>query len=314
MKPVSSGLWQSGHLSERADRAVAALGHCQLCPRRCRVNRLNNEHGFCTTGRHARVASYGPHHGEEQPLTGSRGSGTIFFASCNLRCSFCQNYEISHDRGDSVEVDRFDLAAVMLDLQQQGCHNINVVTPSHVLPQLLEALPIALAAGLQIPLVYNCSGYDASEALTLLDGVVDIYLPDFKFWQVASAQRFLQAPDYPEVARQALTLMHRQVGDLQIDDRGLAVRGLLVRHLLMPGGLPETAAILSFIAKEIGTATYINIMDQYHPCGTAADDPILAAHPAADQYAQAIELAGQAGLHRLDRRDIGSLLRRLGIT
>ncbi len=292
---------------------MQALGDCQLCPRRCRVNRLDDQQGFCTTGRLARVSSYGPHHGEERPLSGDNGSGTIFFASCNLRCCFCQNYEISHDRENATEVDNVDLAAIMLELQRQGCHNINVVTPSHVLPQLLEALPIALEAGLRIPLVYNCSGYELPESLALLNGIVDIYLPDFKFWHRASAQRFLQAADYPEIARQALAIMHRQVGDLVINDRGRAVRGLLVRHLLMPGGIDETAAILEFIAAEIGTNTSVNIMDQYRPCGTAFSEPDLADPLAADQYAQAMALAKRAGLQRLDQRDISTLLRRLGI-
>jgi len=292
---------------------VQALGDCQLCPRRCRVNRLDDQRGFCTTGRLARVSSYGPHHGEERPLSGVNGSGTIFFASCNLRCCFCQNYEISHDRENATEVDNADLAAIMLELQRQGCHNINVVTPSHVLPQLLEALPVALEAGLRIPLVYNCSGYELPESLALLNNIVDIYLPDFKFWHRASAQRFLQAADYPEIARQALAIMHHQVGDLVINDRGLAVRGLLVRHLLMPGGIDETAAILEFIAAEIGTNTFVNIMDQYRPCGTAFSEPGLADSLAADHYAQAMALADRVGLQRLDQRDISTLLRRLGI-
>ena len=313
MEPISHRLLASGRLAQRVSRAVQALGDCQLCPRRCRINRLDDQRGFCTTGRLARVSSYGPHHGEERPLSGDNGSGTIFFASCNLRCCFCQNYEISHDRENATEVDNADLAAIMLELQRQGCHNINVVTPSHVLPQLLEALPIALEAGLRIPLVYNCSGYELPKSLALLNGIVDIYLPDFKFWHRASAQRFLQAADYPEIARQALTIMHHQVGDLVINDRGLAVRGLLVRHLLMPGGIDETAAILEFIAAEIGTNTSVNIMDQYRPCGTAFSEPDLADPLAADQYAQAMALADRVGLQRLDQRDIGTLLRRLGI-
>lgn len=313
MKPVSHHLFSSGRLAQRVARAVQTLGHCQLCPRRCRVNRLEDERGFCATGRMARVSSYGPHHGEEYPLSGSNGSGTIFFASCNLRCCFCQNYAISHDRETATEVDNADLAAIMLELQHQGCHNINLVTPSHVLPQLLEALPIALEAGLRIPLVYNCSGYESPQSLALLTGIVDIYLPDFKFWDRTRAQRFLQAPDYPEITRQAVTIMHRQVGDLVINEQGHAVRGLLVRHLLMPGGLDETDAILAFIAAEIGTATYVNIMDQYRPCGTALNEPDLAAPLAADQYARAMATAKRVGLQRLDRRDIGALLRHLGI-
>ncbi|BDD88070.1 radical SAM protein [Desulfofustis limnaeus] len=289
------------------------LGHCGLCPRRCRVNRLINQTGFCATGRFARIASYGPHFGEEQPLVGRHGSGTIFIASCNLRCCFCQNYEISHTPNSYPEVDAAGLAAFMIDLQNQGCHNINLVTPSHVLPQIIEALPIALQEGLRVPLVYNCSGYESPEALALLDGIVDIYLVDFKFWDAGRATTYLNAPDYPEVARQALTIMHHQVGDLMIDNTGLAVSGLLVRHLLMPDSLEETAAIVKFIADRISPATYCTIMDQYRPCGQAASYPELRQPITAEQYQQALELAAAAGLSRIDRRDLGMLLRRLGI-
>lgn len=300
-------------LHERVYRATQLLHQCELCPRRCRVNRLNNDRGFCGIGRLARIASYGAHFGEEQPLVGSHGSGTIFLASCNLRCCFCQNYEISHDQGNAAEVDGDDLASIMLELQNRGCHNINFVTPSHVLPQILEALPIALEGGLHIPLIYNCSGYETPEALGLLDGIIDIYLPDFKFWQSASANAYLHAPDYPEVARQAVKIMHRQVGDLVVDDDGLAIRGLLVRHLLMPGAIDETSAILAYIAEEVSAATYINIMDQYRPCGTYRDHPELAYPVGPDHYRQALALAEKAGLDRIDQRDLGSLLRRLGI-
>ena len=309
--PRSLSLLNSGNLAKRVNQAIGLLERCELCPRRCRVDRLKNEQGVCKTGRFARVASYGPHFGEEQPLVGTQGSGTIFLSSCNLRCCFCQNYDISHDQEDALEVDGAGLASIMLSLQDRGCRNINLVTPSHVLPQLLEALPIALDRGLQIPLIYNCSGYESSASLALLDGIIDIYLPDFKFWAPASAATYLQAADYPEIARQALLIMHRQVGDLVVDEDGLAVSGLLVRHLLMPGMLDETEAIITFIATALGTNTYLNIMDQYRPCGTASVFPELRSSIPADHYRQALQYAEQAGLRRLDQRDLATLLRRL---
>lgn len=309
----SRRLFDTGTLHQRVQQAVTMLGHCELCPRRCRVNRIINQAGVCATGRFARIASYGPHFGEEQPLVGRHGSGTIFIASCNLRCCFCQNYEISHAPSSYPEADAAELAAIMIDLQNQGCHNINLVTPSHVLPQIIEALPIALQEGLRVPLVYNCSGYESPEALALLDGIVDIYLVDFKFWDTGRAATYLNASDYPEVARQALTIMHHQVGDLLIDSTGLAVSGVLVRHLLMPDGLEETAAILKYLADHISPGTYCTIMDQYRPCGRAASYLELQRPITAEQHQKALELAAAAGLSRIDRRDLGTLLRRLGI-
>lgn len=311
MTIASHALFQSGELQQRASQAHDLLGRCSLCPRDCRVNRLEEHTGRCRTGSKAMVASYGPHFGEEQPLVGSKGSGTIFLAGCSLLCCFCQNYDISHSTEGSLPVDEQELAAIMLELQQQGCHNINLVTPSHVVPQILAAMVHAIEGGLQVPLVYNSSGYETVDTLNLLDGVVDIYMPDFKFWEPATARRWAKAPDYPKRARQALTTMHRQVGDLCLDRQGLATSGLLVRHLLMPGTEAETSAILAFIAEKISRNTYVNIMDQYRPCGRIADFPELEDTISPQQYRQALTRAREVGLHRLDQRDLDGLLRNL---
>jgi putative pyruvate formate lyase activating enzyme len=309
-EPGYPGLAAAGELARRAAAAHARLAACDMCPRRCGVNRLAGELGVCRTGAQAVVASYGPHFGEEEPLVGRMGSGTIFFSNCNLGCVFCQNYEISH-LGAGEAVTAAELAAMMLALQDQGCANINLVTPSHVVAQILAALEIAVEGGLKLPLVYNSSGYDAVETLALLDGVVDIYMPDFKFWDSASARRLAKAPDYPQQARAALLEMHRQVGDLQLDRRGLARRGLLVRHLVMPGGTAESEAILQFIADELSPATYVNIMEQYHPCGQAGKYPPLDRPLEPGEYERVLDAARRAGLRRLDERIGARLLRRL---
>jgi len=262
--PAYRALLQSGELARRAAAARQALRACRLCPRGCSVDRAGGALGFCLTGPVARVTSVFPHHGEENPLRGRRGSGTIFFNRCNLQCVFCQNSDISQASA-GVPVSPPELAELMLGLQAHGCHNINFVTPSHVLPQILEALLVAAERGLNLPLVWNSGGYDALEALALLDGVVDIYMPDFKFWQPATAKRLANAADYPDRARAALREMHRQTGALRFDPDGLARRGVLVRHLVMPGLLRESAAIFEFLARELSPDTYVNIMAQYHP-------------------------------------------------
>jgi putative pyruvate formate lyase activating enzyme len=300
-------LHAEGELRARSETARERLRCCELCPRRCRVDRLAGEMGVCRTASLAQVAGYEPHFGEEAPLVGFGGSGTIFFAQCNLFCVFCQNYEISHG-GAGMETGAGQLAAMMVGLQKQGCHNINLVTPSHVVPQILAALPPAIDKGLTLPLVYNSSGYDSVETLRLLDGVVDIYMPDFKFWRTETAKRYAKAPDYPEKARAALREMHRQVGNLVMDERGIAVKGLLVRHLVMPEGVEETGEIMRFLATEISTATYVNVMDQYRPCGRAWDFPPLDRMISADEYRQAMHVARKAGLHRFDERDLARLL------
>ncbi|MCG6929714.1 MAG: radical SAM protein [Desulfofustis sp.] len=306
--------FESGALQNRASQARALLSRCRLCPRNCGVDRLNGETGVCRTAEQAIVASFSPHFGEESVLVGSNGSGTVFFAGCNLTCCFCQNYDISHDVSGGAAVAPERIASIMLDLQQRGCHNINFVTPTHVVPQILDALLVAYQGGLRLPLVYNSSGYEAVDTLKLLDGVIDIYMPDFKFWNRISARTYAAAEDYPAVARKAVREMFRQVGDLQIDERGIAVQGLLIRHLLMPGALAETEAILSFIAGQISTSTYVNIMDQYRPCGRSSEYEELRNSIGPAHYRQALACAENAGLTRLDQRDLPSLLRRLGIT
>ena len=302
----------SGLLEKRIGEARQLLQDCTLCPRRCGVNRLDGEYGVCRTGELAEVASWGPHFGEEAVLVGEHGSGTIFFCGCNLGCVFCQNWDISrHEPGSCEAMTPEQLGQVMAMLQQQGCHNINLVTPSHVVWQILAALPHAIDRGLTVPLVYNCSGYEEVLTLQLLEGIVDIYMPDFKFWKETSAARYADGADYPAKARAALAEMQRQVGDLEMDEQGLAVRGLLVRHLLMPGGEEESREILGFLAREISLTCYVNIMDQYHPCGRRGHFPELQQTIGADQYQAALAMAQEYGLTRLDRKDMAGLLRRL---
>jgi putative pyruvate formate lyase activating enzyme len=304
MEPGYLALWQSGELERRVARALAQLAACRVCPRDCDVDRTRDELGLCNVGRYARVSTHFPHFGEEDCLRGWSGSGTIFFSFCNLRCQFCQNWETSQDgEGELASPDA--LAAMMLELQARGCHNINLVTPEHVVPQLLEALPRAIAGGLRLPLVYNTSAYDSLESLALLDGVVDIYMPDFKYWHPASAAKILKAKDYPEVARAAIREMHRQVGDLICDADGLARRGLLVRHLVMPGAEDDTAEIMRWL-HALSPATHVNVMDQYRPEGAVLRDPTRLPHLARPstprEHRRALELARAAGLTRIDER------------
>lgn len=288
---------REGCLCRRIEEAGKLLKSCRLCPRACAIDRLAGETGFCRAGRKAAVASFAPHFGEEAPLVGRSGSGTIFFSRCNLLCSFCQNYEISH-LAEGAEVSPARLAAMMLRLQALGCHNINFVSPTHYVPQILEALPLAINNGLNVPLVYNTGGYDSVETIRLLDGVFDIYMPDFKFWDQTWADRFCAAPRYRESVTAALKEMHRQVGVLQMDADGIARKGLLVRHLVMPNGIAGTAEIMKFIAEELSPDTYVNIMDQYHPCGRAALDPLINRRITPDEYRDAVKSVKLAGLRR----------------
>jgi putative pyruvate formate lyase activating enzyme len=294
-------LHRSGELRRRVAAAWARLEACDICARRCGVNRLQSTKGAgCHTGERALVSSFGAHFGEEDPLVGHGGSGTIFFSWCNLRCQFCQNAEISQ-LGNGYEVEPEELARMMLDLQAQSCHNINLVSPSHVVPQILAGLLIAVEAGLRLPLVYNTGGYDSLETLALLDGVVDIYMPDCKYADPEVAQRFSKVSNYPAVNQAAVREMHRQVGDLAIDRRGIAQRGLLVRHLVLPEGLAGTAEIVHFLRDQVSPNTYINVMSQYRPCYLAYRLPPLDRRITSQEYAQAVRLAEQAGL-RLDQR------------
>jgi putative pyruvate formate lyase activating enzyme len=306
-------------LARRAARAVAALADCRACPRDCGVNRLENAWSACRTGRYAVVSSHFAHFGEEDCLRGWRGSGTIFFSHCNLRCVFCQNYDISQAIKPAAEpgVPPERLAGMMLDLQHDGCHNINFVTPEHVVPQIVEALPLAIAGGLRLPIVYNTSAYDALESLELLDGMVDVYMPDFKYWSSDAAKRYMKAADYPEVARAAVRAMHEQVGPLEFDADGLASRGLLIRHLVMPGGLDDTRAILEWIARALGPRTYVNLMGQYHPAGRVSRDSFAEINrmlrPA--EFDEARRMALELGLRLDDRRaDVAARRRRHAMT
>ena len=294
-------------LRRRARAAVDALERCVLCPRLCGVDRKAGKWSACKTGRHARVTSAFPHFGEEDCLRGTRGSGTMFFAHCNLRCVFCQNVEISQAirpgaSGGATPPE--DIAATMMALQARGCHNINLVTPEHVVPQVLEALVLAAERGLRLPLVYNTSAYDSMESLGWLDGVVDIYMPDFKLWSPDACRRYLKAEDYADAARATVREMHRQVGSLALDARGIAVRGVLIRHLVMPGMLDETRAILTWIAGELGPDTYINLMDQYRPAGKVPRGgyPEIDRPLAVTELAEARAVAHGLGLTRLDER------------
>ncbi|MBI2865783.1 MAG: radical SAM protein [Chloroflexi bacterium] len=288
-----------GLLRERAAKAWDLLSDCRLCPRGCRVNRLAGELGKCRTGERAWVASYGPHFGEEAPLVGHQGSGTIFFAHCNLHCLFCQNYIISQG-GEGRLVSHEELAAIMLSLQQRGCHNINLVTPSHVLPQVLRALELAADRGLELPLVWNCGGYESVSALRMLEGIVDIYMPDMKYADAATGERLSGVRSYPAVNRAAVREMHRQVGDLVIDQNGVAVQGLLVRHLVLPQGLAGTEEVVRFLGREVSPHTYLNVMAQYHPCYRAYSQPPLDRPLTRQEHAQAVQWALEAGATRLD--------------
>lgn len=294
-------LARSGELHRRVLAATALLESCRFCPRACGANRLAGEKGHCQTGMYARVCSYGPHLGEEDPLRGWRGSGTIFFGRCNLNCCFCQNHDISQTSA-GVEVTPQQLADIMLHIQNEGCHNINLVSPTHVVAQILAALEIAVENGLTLPLVYNTGGYDSIETLQLLDGVVDIYMPDMKYGDDEAGQRYSNAPDYSTHNRAALREMYRQVGDLFIDQHGLAASGLIVRHLVLPNGLAGTQEVVQFLATEISRNTYLNLMDQYRPAYKAALYPELNRPVSRAEYQQAVQWAYDAGLNRLDRR------------
>jgi putative pyruvate formate lyase activating enzyme len=301
-------------MSERVEAALRELSCCCACPRNCRIDRLAGQTKVCNTGRHARVASAFPHFGEEDCLRGWRGSGTIFFSMCNLRCVFCQNWDISQAPAGR-ELDASGIADLMLSLQEAGCHNINFVTPEHVAPQVVEAVAAAVERGLRLPIVYNTSSYDALSSLRLMEGLVDIYMPDFKFWSPRTAMELAKARDYPERAREAIREMHRQVGELRFAPDGLACRGVLVRHLVMPGLLEESREIFRWLAEEISPDTYLNVMGQYRPdyeVGSIAAEGRRDAgsvryaqvnrRPLESELAEAFDLAREAGLWRFDER------------
>jgi putative pyruvate formate lyase activating enzyme len=302
-EPAYLRLYESGELKRRVERALQFLAPCTACPRDCRVDRLADKFAVCKTGRFAVVSSHFPHFGEEDCLRGWKGSGTIFFSGCNLRCVFCQNFDISWQlRG--VPAPPQKLAGMMLELQELGCHNINFVTPEHVVPQIIEALPVAIEGGLRLPLVYNTSAYDSMESLAHLDGIVDIYMPDFKYWDGEMARKYSKAPNYPEVARRTIKEMHRQVGELVFDEQGLAQRGLLIRHLVMPGDIAGTSQIMRWIARELSRETYVNVMAQYYPAGKVSRNEYaeIDRRVLPSEYERALDEAWRAGLKRLDPR------------
>lgn len=284
-------------LRQRAKIALSSLESCDVCPRGCGANRLNGEFGYCRSGRLAKVSSFTPHFSEEPPLVGSGGSGTIFMTGCNLSCVFCQNYDISQ-LCEGREVSSTKLAEMMICLQEGGCHNINFVTPTHFVPQILEALVEATDMDLSVPLVYNSGGYDSVDTLRLLDGIFDIYMPDAKYGTDSAAKKYSDAPEYTRIMKAAILEMHRQVGPLVIDDGGVAVRGLLVRHLVLPEGLAETCEVVRFLAEEVSPETYLNVMAQYHPCYKAYNYPELSRPITLREYAEAVSLAKAAGLGR----------------
>jgi putative pyruvate formate lyase activating enzyme len=301
LKPLYLEAHKSGKLREKAHDASLLLENCRLCARYCQVNRKEGKRGFCGLTNKAIVSSWGPHFGEESPLVGRHGSGTIFLASCNLLCLFCQNEDISHGK-EGTEMSTGEIAGLMMSLQKKGCHNINFVTPSHQAPFLLDALLQASEKGLTIPVVWNCGGYESMESLALLEGIVDIYMPDFKFWTTQKAGHYCNAPDYPDVARRSIKEMHRQVGELVIDKDQIARRGLLVRHLVMPGDTAATGEIMKWLAGELSPRTYVNVMAQYRPCHGAHKFPEIARRITSEEYQEALALAGSQGL-RLDQEN-----------
>jgi putative pyruvate formate lyase activating enzyme len=298
VKPAYLKLLESGELGKRAAEAWRHMEYCDLCARYCRMDRMETTKGaVCRTGERAVVHSHGPHHGEEDPLRGWNGSGTIFFSWCNLRCVYCQNWDISQ-KGLGREVGPEELARMMLALQSMGCHNINFVSPSHVVAQIIAAVAIAGQQGLKLPLVYNTGGYDSLEALQLLDGIIDIYMPDMKYADAVNAHHYSHVRDYVEVNRAAVKEMHRQVGDLVVSPHGIARRGLLVRHLVLPENVAGTDEVLAFLAEEISPDTYVNVMDQYRPCYRAEDNPPLDYRITRGEFRQAKAKAAELGLHR----------------
>ncbi len=298
-RPSYLKLLETGELETRAEQARSILASCTLCPHECKVNRLNGEKGFCKIGKNSVVASFGAHFGEEPPITGKNGSGTVFFSGCNMRCVFCQNFEISQGL-EGQEVEREYLAFIFLSLQEGGCHNVNLVTPTHVVPQVLDALVLAAREGLRIPIVYNCGGYESVETLKLLDGIVDIYMPDMKYSDNQKALKYSRVKGYWDFCKLAVKEMYRQVGNLEVDEKtGAAFQGLLIRHLVLPEDLSGTKEVCRFIASELSPDTVVNIMDQYRPCGMASKYPPLDRPITAEEFARAVKWAEEAGLRNL---------------
>jgi putative pyruvate formate lyase activating enzyme len=295
-------------MNNRIKQAYKLMEKCKLCPRKCGVNRLEGEVGFCKAGLLPMVSSFHVHFGEEPPISGFKGSGTIFFTHCSLRCVFCQNHPISQ-LGQGKEVRSEELAGMMLELERQGCHNINFVTPTHYMPQILEAVSIAKKKGLKVPLVYNCGGYESMEALEILDGVIDIYMPDMKYSDNSAAKKYSNAPDYFEINKKAVKEMYRQAGDLKIE-KGIAKKGILIRHLVLPDGLAGSKKIFEFIAEELSPNIHVNIMAQYYPCHLAHKFPEIERRITHKEYSEAIKSAKDAGLKNGFRQVASTISRR----
>lgn len=312
MFPPYLATHHQGKLNKLIKQSFKLLESCSICPRRCRVNRLKNEAGFCKTGLKPRVCSFMPHHGEEPPISGRRGSGTIFFSHCNMSCVYCQNYEFSQ-KGEGREVEFEELADFMLQLQAEGCHNINLVTPTHVMPQILKALEIAISQGLKIPLVYNTGGYELAGIIKLLDGIIDIYLADMRYGEEDMAIKYSNAPDYPKHNQEALKEMHRQVGLARIDAEGIIKQGVIIRHLVLPSNISGTEKIMRFIAEELSKDTYISLMSQYYPCYKAAEFKEISRRINSSEYEKAKEAMHEYGLYNGWTQDSGGLERFAGI-
>jgi len=295
--PIYLESYHNGNLNKVIQKVSVLLESCCICPRRCKVNRLKNDKGFCKTGLKPKVCSFMPHHGEEPPISGRHGSGTIFFSHCNMACVYCQNYEFSQ-LGEGREVDFEVLADFMIQLQGMGCHNINLVTPTHVMPQILKALYIAISQGLKIPIVYNTSGYELANIIKLLDGIVDIYLPDMRYENNDVAIKYSGAADYPQYNREALKEMHRQVGVAKIDNAGIIKRGVIIRHLVLPHNISGTDEIMKFIARELSQDTYISLMSQYFPCYQAAQFKEISRRITSKEYAEAKQAMVRYGLNK----------------
>jgi putative pyruvate formate lyase activating enzyme len=296
-EPSYIKLYKGGELDERIERLYKILESCELCPRKCKVNRLMGEKGYCKSGRELVISSYGPHFGEEPELVGRNGSGTIFMTNCNMLCIYCQNFDISH-LGYGEEISISGMAEKMLSLQNRGCHNINLVTSTHFAPQLVKSIEAAAGRGLKLPIVWNCGGYENVEVIKLLTDIVDIYMPDIKYGEDEPANRYSNIPDYFRRSREAVKEMHRQVGDLKVDDRGIAFRGLLIRHLVLPNNLAGSEKVLKFISEDLSKECYVNIMAQYRPCGKAYEYEELSRSLTPNEYYSVIDSARKLGLHR----------------
>jgi len=297
--PVYRKTLQIGELEEKSIALAGLLSNCDICPRKCGVDRIAGEVGICGVGERVWVSSYGPHHGEEDPLRGVNGSGTIFFSGCNLNCLYCQNADISQ-KLTGMEISTRELANLMLELQGKGCHNINLVSPTHVVPQIAEAIYLAAVDGLTLPVVYNSGGYDSLQTLQYLDGIIDIYMPDMKYSDEKVGRDLSDIPSYPAVNQKAVLEMHRQVGDLKISGDGVAERGLLIRHLVLPNGLAGSQQVLRFIAEKVSVDTYLNIMDQYRPAYQAYRKIDINRRITRAEYTDIIHYAESLGMTRLN--------------